>query len=112
MAENENHDKSKGAETQPDKLAPQDNIVTTQHSITVNGQTLKYTVHTGTVVLKEEDKKEGHKPKAEVFFIAYTKDDVDDVHQRPLTFSFNGGPGSSSVWLHLGSSRPPPCARD
>lgn len=99
MSNHENSDKENEKKAEP---TPTDNIVTTQQSITINGQELKYTVHTGTVVLKEEDKKEGHKPKAEVFFIAYTKDDVDDVHQRPLTFSFNGGPGSSSVWLHLG----------
>jgi len=41
-------------------------------------------------------------PKASIFYVAYTKDDVSDASQRPLTFSFNGGPGSASVWLHLG----------
>ena len=41
-------------------------------------------------------------PKATIFFIAYTRDDVEDKSKRPVTFSFNGGPGSSSVWLHLG----------
>ena len=45
---------------------------------------------------------EGEKPKASVFFIAYTRDDDADKTKRPLTFSFNGGPGSSSLWLHLG----------
>jgi carboxypeptidase C (cathepsin A) len=67
-------------------------------------------VTAGTIVLKEETEKkgekageaEGEKPKAAVFFIAYTRDDVQDKTRRPLTFSFNGGPGSSSVWLHLG----------
>lgn len=90
----------KAAEKTPAK--PQDKLVTTQHSILLNGQELKYTVTAGTIVLKEEDDKEGHKPKAELFFVAYTKDGVENVAQRPLTFSFNGGPGSSSVWLHLG----------
>ena len=79
-----------------------DNLKTTQHQITINGQTISYTATAGTMVLKEEDDKEGHKSKAEMFFIAYTRDDMPDVGQRPLTFSFNGGPGSSSVWLHLG----------
>ena len=46
--------------------------------------------------------KEGEKPKASIFFVAYTLDDVEDASKRPITFSFNGGPGSSSVWLHLG----------
>ena len=94
--------KDKEKEKKEEKPTPKDNLVTTQQSIIIHGRELKYTVTTGTIVLKEEDDKEGHKPKAEVFFTAYTKDDVDDPHTRPLTFSFNGGPGSSSVWLHLG----------
>lgn len=90
--------------------APQDNLVTTHHTLTIAGQTIAYTVTAGTIVLKEEAEKkgeeegasEGEKPKASIFFIAYTKNGVDDPASRPLTFSFNGGPGSSSVWLHLG----------
>ncbi|MDA0243308.1 MAG: peptidase S10 [Chloroflexi bacterium] len=92
-------EKEKKEDKQPEA---KDNIKVTQHQITVNGQTLAYTATTGTIVLKEEDDKEGHKSKAEVFFVAYTRDEVGDLGQRPLTFSFNGGPGSSSVWLHLG----------
>lgn len=101
MSENNGSDESK-KDDKDKKPEPKDQIKTTQHSIFINGEELKYTVHAGTMVLKEEDTKEGHKPKAEVFFISYTKDDVDEPHKRPLTFSFNGGPGSSSVWLHLG----------
>jgi carboxypeptidase C (cathepsin A) len=90
--------------------APKDQLSETRHSLTLGGQTLAYTVTAGTIVLKEEAEKkgekageaEGEKPKATVFFIAYTRDDVPDRSRRPLTFSFNGGPGSSSVWLHLG----------
>lgn len=89
---------------------PQDQLSVTDHSVTINGKKIDYTVTTGTIVLKEESEKkgenegdsEGEKPKASVFFIAYTKKDVKDKAKRPLTFSFNGGPGSSSVWLHLG----------
>jgi carboxypeptidase C (cathepsin A) len=58
------------------------------------------------VVLKEETERdkdyEGELPKGQFFFIAYTLDGVEDPADRPITFSFNGGPGSSSVWLHLG----------
>jgi carboxypeptidase C (cathepsin A) len=72
----------------------------TKHSIVLNGEQIDYTVTTGTIVLKEEDVEEGEKQKASIFYIAYTKDNV--LEDRPLTFSFNGGPGSSSVWLHLG----------
>jgi hypothetical protein len=51
-------------------------------------------------------KDEEGKPKASVFYMAYTRDDVTDVGQRPIMFTFNGGPGSSSVWLHLGAFGP------
>ena len=72
----------------------------TQHKIEINGAQLEYTVTTGTIVLKEEDVELGEKQKASIFYIAYTKDNENS--ERPVTFSFNGGPGSSSVWLHLG----------
>ncbi|WP_027893834.1 S10 family peptidase [Calidithermus chliarophilus] len=88
------------------KPAPQDNLVISRHTVRIGGQEVSYTVTCGTIVLKEESEKEGssegEKPKASVFFIAYTRDDVPDRSRRPITFSFNGGPGSSSVWLHLG----------
>ncbi len=84
-----------------------DNLVTSKHSIRIGGKAVKYTVTAGTMVLKEETtdrekEAEGEKPRAQIFFVAYTKDGVKDTAKRPLTFSFNGGPGSSSVWLHLG----------
>ncbi len=98
-----NNKNDKPEETKPE---PKDVIVQSQHTVTVNGQELSYTVTTGTIVLKEEvekeEKAEGEKAKASIFFIAYSKNDVADTAQRPITFSFNGGPGSSSVWLHLG----------
>ncbi len=98
----------KTAEIKPPE--PKDNLVVTQHTATLRGQTFTYTVTTGTIVMKEEAEKtgekagesEGEKPKSTIFFIAYTRDDVEDKSARPITFSFNGGPGSSSVWLHLG----------
>ncbi|RJU00829.1 peptidase S10 [Arthrobacter frigidicola] len=65
---------------------------------------LKYTTTTGRLVLRREETKDGRadgfRPKAEIFLAAYTKDDGEPG--RPVTFAFNGGPGSSSVWLHLG----------
>ncbi len=79
-------------------------IVESQHTVVIDGQEIAYTVTAGTIILKdEEDEKERvDKPKASIFFVAYTKEGVSNVGDRPLTFSFNGGPGSSSVWLHLG----------
>jgi carboxypeptidase C (cathepsin A) len=92
---------------------PQDQISESHHTIVLGGRKIHYTVLAGTMVLKEESegegkKVEGDKPRASIFFVAYTRDPdagVDPVahyRQRPITFSFNGGPGSSSVWLHLG----------
>ncbi len=81
---------------------PSDNIVTTRHTLKIGKRELKYTVNVGTVVLKEEIDKQGHKPRAEMFFVAFTQDGVRNPARRPLTFSFNGGPGSSSVWMLLG----------
>jgi carboxypeptidase C (cathepsin A) len=105
-----NTDNQTQSTTDERKPTPKDNLVTTHHTITIDGQSIAYTVTAGTIVLKEEAEKkgedegaaEGEKPKALIFFIAYTKDGVEDPASRPLTFSFNGGPGSSSVWLHLG----------
>src|SRR5260370_12909230 len=82
--------------------APEEKVVTSKHSLRIAGQEIKYTATAGTILLKLED----GTPKASIFYVAYTKDDVSDFAQRPITFSFNGGPGSSSVWLHLGAFGP------
>jgi carboxypeptidase C (cathepsin A) len=102
-------------EGKEEKQALKDNLVVTQHRVRIGGKEIKYTVTAGTIVMKEEpaDREkewEGEKPRAQIFFIAYTKDSsgaqsakkTSTPAERPLTFSFNGGPGSSSVWLHLG----------
>jgi carboxypeptidase C (cathepsin A) len=98
-------------EKKEEKPTPVDNLVESKHTLTIDGKELKYTVVTGTMVLKEETadrekEAEGEKPKAQVFFTAYTKDGVRKKSKRPITFSFNGGPGSSSVWMHLGMLGP------
>lgn len=77
---------------------PEEKSVVTKHSLKIDGKEIKYTATAGTILLKLED----GTPKASIFYVAYTKDDVPDPSQRPITFSFNGGPGSSSVWLHMG----------
>ncbi len=70
----------------------------THHSIKINGTVLNYTATAGTLVLKNE------KDSAVALFgyVAYTKDGEGDASKRPLTFAYNGGPGSSSMWLHMG----------
>jgi len=89
------------------EVKAEDKLIVTKHSIKIKGKEIKYTVTAGTMILKEETadrekEAEGEKPRAQIFFVAYTKDGVKDESKRPLTFSFNGGPGSASVWLHLG----------
>lgn len=98
----EQEEAKKSDEKETPRVPPPEQTVATQHRITLNGQEMAYTATAGTYVLREEDEKEGVKAKASIFYVAYTKDEVADRSQRPIMFSFNGGPGSSSVWLHLG----------
>ncbi len=91
-----------GEKPKEDKKAPEDKSVQTKHSVKIGGQEVKYTATAGTMVLKLED----GTPKASVFFVAYTKDDVQDAAKRPITFAFNGGPGAGSLWLHVGALGP------
>jgi len=79
-------------ETPPDKKSE------TEHSLTLAGQKIDYTATAGTLALKDAE----GKTTADIFFVSYTKKGVTDAATRPLTFSFNGGPGSSSVWMHMG----------
>ncbi|MCA1619330.1 MAG: peptidase S10 [Acidobacteria bacterium] len=74
----------------------------TKHEIRVGGRALRYTVTTGVMPLKSA----AGETEARIFYMAYTLDGAGPAAQRPLMFSFNGGPGSSSVWLHLGALGP------
>jgi carboxypeptidase C (cathepsin A) len=82
---------------------PEEKQVHSRHTITVDGKHIDYTATAGTILLREEEE---DKAIASIFYIAYTKDDVKELATRPVTFSFNGGPGSSSVWMHLGMLGP------
>ena len=75
--------------------------VVTHHQITLDGKALKYTATTGRLPIKRGD----GKIEAEMFFVAYTLDS-QDAGKRPLTFAFNGGPGSATIWLHMGALGP------
>jgi carboxypeptidase C (cathepsin A) len=75
--------------------------VITHHEITVAGKLLKYTATAGRLPIKRDD----GKIEAEMFYVAYTLDG-QDAAKRPLTFAFNGGPGSASIWLHMGALGP------
>jgi carboxypeptidase C (cathepsin A) len=85
---------------------PVERSATSEHVLALpGGAGLPYTATCGTLLLHEDDvqddKLHGRKPRASMFYVAYTAKDADAA-TRPVTFSFNGGPGSSSVWLHLG----------
>jgi carboxypeptidase C (cathepsin A) len=95
-------DEKKEDEKKKEEKKPEEKMVQTKHTIKIGGQEIKYTATAGTILLKLED----GTPKASVFYIAYTKDDVSDTAKRPVTFTFNGGPGSASIWLHLGAFGP------
>jgi carboxypeptidase C (cathepsin A) len=76
--------------------------VVTHHEIRVNGKALKYTATAAMMPIRDAK----GDVEAHMFFMAYTLDGVSDTGRRPLMFSFNGGPGSASVWLHLGALGP------
>ena len=80
-------DKTEEEKKKDEKPAPKDNLVESRHTIKIGGKEIKYTVTTGTIVLKEETpdrekESEGEKPRAQIFFIAYTKDGVKDKAKR------------------------------
>jgi carboxypeptidase C (cathepsin A) len=91
-----------GAPAEPKKEQPEPPPIVTHHEIHAGGKTLKYTATTGMMPLKNNDTGD---VEAHIFYIAYTLDGQSAEH-RPLTFSFNGGPGSASVWLHMGAIGP------
>lgn len=77
--------------------APKAEQSVTHGSVTVGGETVKYTATAGTLILKNKDEK----PIASMSYVAYTKDGVSNPDTRPITFLYNGGPGSSTIWLHM-----------
>jgi len=91
--------------SEPQRKDVEDSLVTTRHTIETTDGTLSYTARTGRVVVGEEESTDGVfgglAQRAQLGVTAYTLDDAD-VATRPITFCFNGGPGSASLWLHLG----------
>ena len=70
----------------------------TQHQVQIDGQAVRYTATAGWLIMKNDE----GKPIARFGYTAYTRDGVPDLGRRPVTFAYNGGPGSSSIWLHMG----------
>ncbi|NAY91050.1 carboxypeptidase [Muricauda sp. JGD-17] len=85
-----------------ERKLPIDTTVTTQHAVTINGTNINYTATTGTQPVWDEM----GKPIASLHYTYYTRNNVRDRASRPLLFSFNGGPGSGSVWMHLAYTGP------
>lgn len=80
----------------------------TEHRLVIGGRTLRYTATAGYMAMKDP---KGEKTKANIFYVAYARlanegEPPIDPASRPVTFSFNGGPGSSSIWLHMGALGP------
>jgi len=76
--------------------------VETQHELTLEDRRLAYTARAGVIPLKDAF----DETEAEIFFVAYELEGTDDPAARPITFLFNGGPGSSAIWLHMGAAGP------
>lgn len=98
--ENKKNDEKKD-EKKPEFKLPEEPIERS-HNIEIDGQELQYRTYTGMLPLKNE--KDEH--KANIFFMAYILKNADPGKPRPLTFVFNGGPGSASIWLHMGALGP------
>jgi len=81
---------------------PPETTSTTSHELTLGGKKLMYTATAGTLLINGDD----DKPYGSIFYVAYTLDGAGDPGTRPLTFFYNGGPGSASLWLHMGSVGP------
>ena len=73
-----------------------------ESSVLIGGKTIPYKVTVAKLRIEQDD----GKPRASIFHISYERSDVVDPATRPVLFAFNGGPGSSAVWLHLGALGP------
>ncbi|HTQ78931.1 MAG TPA: peptidase S10, partial [Thermoanaerobaculia bacterium] len=90
------------------KPAPEEKASQTHHVLTLGGQKIPYTATAGTLLLKNDE----GAPVASFFYVAYVKDGLGNPGDRPVTFSFNGGPGSASLWVNLGAFGPVGVAHD
>src|SRR5512146_1884798 len=73
-----------------------------RHSVSIGGKVVSYAATAGTLIVRDA----GDTAVASIGYVAYTRPDIKDPSQRPITFAYNGGPGSSSIWLHMGALGP------
>lgn len=93
---------SKKLPPSPSRILNVDSTVVTKHSVIINGQAVPYLATTGTIPVWDED----GRPVAGVFFTYYERENISDKSNRPLVISFNGGPGTPSVWMEIGYTGP------
>ncbi len=89
-------------EEKADKPIPETEEVITQHSIKIDGKSVDYKATAATINIKNVESEE----IAQFGYVAYTRDGIQDLGSRPVTFVYNGGPGSASIWLHMGAIGP------
>ncbi|PHS28322.1 MAG: peptidase S10, partial [Robiginitomaculum sp.] len=95
-------DKDEKSKDENSKAIPDPTQFITKHKGRFNGQLIEYTATAGETYLLDKD----GKPKASIFTFAYTKTNLAKGEVRPVTFLWNGGPGSASTWLHMGTFGP------
>jgi carboxypeptidase C (cathepsin A) len=100
--EKDQKEAEKKTEKPAEGAAPKEESSTTEHTIKIGGQTIPYKAVAQTILLKNEK----DEPEALLYSTSYIRSDVKDPSTRPIAFLYNGGPGSSSVWLHMGSFGP------
>ena len=85
-----------------ERMIDPDGKISSEHTVTINGETIPYRATAGTQPVWNSD----DEVSATLFYTFYERTDIDDTARRPLVFSFNGGPGSASVWMHIGYTGP------
>jgi carboxypeptidase C (cathepsin A) len=103
FAQDAKKDQAPKPETHSDNAPgiPPEKSSVTHHDLALDGRTIHYTATAGTLLVRDE----AEKPYGSFFYVAYTEDGAD-LKARPVTFLYNGGPGSASLWLHMGSVGP------
>lgn len=87
---------------QPPQPPPKEESVVTEHSIRIGGQAIPYKATVGSILIKND----AGEPTALIFYTAYTRTDISNLSDRPLSFLYNGGPGSSSIFVQMGAYGP------
>ncbi len=92
----------RGAAAEPQGPPPHEEVSVTDHTIHIGNQDIPYKATAGTTMLRND----AGDPTGLMYSVAYTRSDVKDFSTRPISFFYNGGPGSASMWLHMGAFGP------